>query len=515
MCRFSQKRHKKHMESVAKCQKITPVFLSGTNGNGNGRGIIAFESQHAKAPNQVRTDFEAFPNGTFVELIESSTQPHRTQFAVYESGEVRYENALDYGGLTYLPTELGDNPILQTVRLPSRAQPYDSEGSLLQKIWDLIARCVRMEERELLFVTHFVLCTWVTDRLRLAPYLAVIGLQQSGKSTLLQVLALICRRAILVAGDPEPFYSISPSLHLTLLLDEPEKAYSPRFRRLLRAGDMPNVVEVKGRKILRPFGAKVLSWLEPPDDLALNSRCVQIQMREVRQKLEKPADAAVQQAADELRAHLLQFRFEHYHQIHLADVPDLDRLRPRSRDLARIFAAPVSDDPRLCAQLSQVFRDRERSSREALPPDQNAILLTLFSQIHQKNFEGLVSIRNLTEQVNHNLKACGERLRLTPRKVGAVLTSFGFAHRDRLSTAWLVLLDEPDQQRVHELARIYGMDSLMMSLIRVDLRECLLCDPGRRRLRNYESGKEPLFGSGEHCEHGAQEISDPRPEEPQ
>ena len=46
-------------------------------------------------------------------------------------------------------------------------------------------------------LSAFVLYTWVADRLPTAVYLSVIGLSQSGKSTLLELLSLLCRRGLL------------------------------------------------------------------------------------------------------------------------------------------------------------------------------------------------------------------------------------------------------------------------------------------------------------------------------
>ena len=45
----------------------------------------------------------------------------------------------------------------------------------------------------------------------------------------------------------------------------------------------------------------------------------------------------------------------------------------------------------------------------------------------------------------------------TPRKVGAILTSYGLGSRLRRNSGYEVCLDENDNHRLHGLARMYGI----------------------------------------------------------
>jgi hypothetical protein len=128
------------------------------------------------------------------------------------------------------------------------------------------------------------------------------------------------------------------------------------LRHMLRSGTTSDVISVLGNQTFHSFGAKVISWLEPPDDTALNSRCVFISMFETtRTDLVRPGDIEVMREAAKLQAQLLQFRFENYYRIEPGPVPGDDVLRPRSRDLLRVLAATHSQDVSRSGQLLKFF----------------------------------------------------------------------------------------------------------------------------------------------------------------
>jgi hypothetical protein len=77
--------------------------------------------------------------------------------------------------------------------------------------------------------------------------------------------------------------------------------------------------------------------------------------------------------------------------------------------------------------------------------------------------------------VNYFLELAGERLRLRPRKVGAVLTSLGFCNRERTNAGWIVLLNRGDAEKLHQLAQHHGIDRLSERYQKVPPAECELC----------------------------------------
>jgi hypothetical protein len=155
----------------------------------------------------------------------------------------------------------------------------------------------------------------IADRLPVTPLSSIVGLPQSGKTTLLRVVSLFCLRP-LFTGDitSAAFYEACSQLNPTLLIDEGGTPGDNRaLRHLLRMGTTRDVLAVRKARTFHAYGPKIISWRERPDDPALNSRCLEIQMVESdKSDLCGVDDPGVKELAAKLRAQLLQFRFENY-----------------------------------------------------------------------------------------------------------------------------------------------------------------------------------------------------------
>ncbi len=429
----------------------------------------------SNAPESVKeVDFASLEDGSLVELIEDPENPNRTLFAVWRDGEVQYVDKLAYRDHILIPIPR-TNPVLSHVRLPRGASPYASVQSLLEDIECFISGSLVLQRGQHEVLANFVLATWLVDRLPVAPYVLAVGLAQSGKTTLLEVLSFLCRRPVLTADiSSAAFYQACALLTPTLLIDE---AGSPTnlnaLRHILRSGTTRSVRAMRKNQILHAFGAKVLSWPELPDDPALNSRCILLPMVESnRADLVRTTDPDLEKRAVELQNSFLQFRFEKYRNVHLPNISGTEELGPRARDLFLSVAAPSAEDPERCRLLLSNFKIQDRMSREPLPLAQHAVLRALFLIIHFAP-RGYVQIKDLTTTVNLILSDSHEGFRLQPRKVGAALTSLGFWQRERTNYGWTVGIPKESRERIHRLAKIYGVDQGTLPL---PFYECQTCD---------------------------------------
>jgi hypothetical protein len=421
-------------------------------------------------------DFAELKDGTLVELVEDSGNPGRTCFALWKDGEVRFVDRLEQDGQVFAPLPR-NNEVLGRLRLPNAAIPYESVQVLLRRLESLISQCVAIDEKLVPVLADFVLSTWFVYRLEVAPYLSVVGLPQSGKTTLLKVLSLVCRRSLLIADiTSASFYHTCAQFMPTMLIDEMGSIGNNRtLRRMLRSGTTRDGLAVRKNRIFHCYGAKVLSWLEPPDDAALNSRCVLIPMFESNSTaLCRTDEPKVQQMAADLQAQLLRFRLEHYKTVKPAAVPGDEILRPRTRDLLRALSAGHAQDAERCQGLLKFFESDEAVPLEPLSPAHNAVLLALFAMSHIGDIS-FDCISHLTEKVNLLLEQSGDRLRLLPRKVGAVLTLFGFTNRTRTNSGWVFYLSQQDEEKLHQLAACYGIDGLKDRFLIMSLEDCSFC----------------------------------------
>ena len=116
-------------------------------------------------------------------------------------------------------------------------------------------------------LSAFILYTWVADQLPTGVYLSVVGLPQSGKSTLLELLSLLCRRALLVNDISQAAaYQACTNFSPTLLIDEIDwhasRTVSP-FRQLLRAGTSSASRALRVRQSSCAFAPRSLARSNP------------------------------------------------------------------------------------------------------------------------------------------------------------------------------------------------------------------------------------------------------------
>ena len=314
-------------------------------------------------------------------------------------------------------------------------------------------------------LSSYVPYTWVADRLPTAVYLSVVGLPQSGKSTLLKLLSLLCRRALLVSDISQAAAHQACKFGPTLLIDEIDWHSSrtmSTFRQLLRAGTSPSLRALRVRQSSGSFGPKVFGSLEASPDSALNSRCIQLVMAETKKSgLLKPHDPAVVKAANELRQKLLKFRFDFYKSIQPVQIPGAEDLRPRSQDILSSLAAPLVGHPLWTPLLFAFIREKhDPVTRDPLEPRHEALHAALWEVVHRElRVAGSVRIGgewSLATATNDVLLRGGERLSVSDKAVGRMLSSMGFRSTQRTKTGWILWLDSDTRERCHQLLKTHG-----------------------------------------------------------
>jgi hypothetical protein len=406
------------------------------------------------------SDFLELADGTLIEMIEDPQNAAHSLFAVYKNGSVQIRATVQCEDHVLVPVPR-EAEIFKHLRLPQGCQPYRSTRWLLGGIATLILACADVSMDDATLVAAFVISTWFIESMVVAPYLALVGPPHSGKTTLLQVLNLVCRRPLLTADiTSAAFYEVYEKLTPTLLVDETLTAGNRRaLFHLLRTGTTRESVAFRKGRSLKAFGPKVISCTQLPNDAALNSRCVIIPMQETnRINLAKPTDKKMLDIADGLRKELLQYRLENYHSLRLLKVEGDDRLHSRTRDLYHALALPIGQDTDCCKHLVQLFKIQQEFNREPLSPALTAVVRVLYAYIHAYPEDGKCAQKQLGVQVNQNLESQQENVRLNAHELGRALTSLGFTDRKRTNVGFTVWLNLRARKRVHQLARDNGID---------------------------------------------------------
>jgi hypothetical protein len=448
---------------------------------------LAQEPRVISAP-IMETGFEEMIDGSLVEMIEDPENSSRTLFAIFKNGEVRTARQIKSEGRVIRPIPR-DEEIVKHVCLPRGVKPYESVVALMCRInEEVLSRCLDLGDNDRFLLACFILSTWFIDCacLPVAPYLALVGLPASGKSTVLKILRLLCRRSLLTADiSSAAFYRTCDRLIPTLLIDETATAGTNRaLMHQLRIGNSREVVALRKGQSFSAYGAKAVAWNELPNDSALNSRCIVIPMCATnRTDLVRPTDPSVVAAVDDIQRQLLQYRLEKLKSIRLPNVGSDGYLHGRFRDLYESLALPISEVKSYCEWLMDCFKLQQQSNREPLLPDHAAIVGTLYKDIHIGK-RSTYKILDLTGAVNATLREAGESRRLTPRGVGAALTSLGIKTRTRTNRGWLVWMNRDLQKHIHDLVALYGLDNESLLPSRQICQMCDLCDPDRDT-RNY------------------------------
>lgn len=428
----------------------------------------------------VTADFATLADGSVAELIEDPDDATRTLFAVCQEGSIRYQRQLEVGGQTVAPFHRHAE-ILKHIRLARGAQPYVEVMELYAGIFRTFQLCVDLDHLYRCWLSYWVLSTWFIERLPVAPYLALVGPPQSGKTTILRVLNLLCRRSLFTTDvTSAAFYRACDLFTPTLLIDETATAGDKRaLFHLLRTGSTPGSVALRRDGSSRCFGAKAVAWIELPTDTALNSRCITIPTRESRcSNLLRPTDPRILEFTDTLQRAALQFRLEKYHALMAPRIPEGRQIYSRSKDLYQALGLAVSEEPRLLDPLSSLFEEHQQLSREPLTPRHSAVVRAMLACAHDKaNERSLFFMKFITQAANFLLNRAGEKFQLNEREVGGILLSLGIANRKRTNQGWTVCMDQALRKYVHLLATENGIGFESTPL---ESREsCEFCSEGR------------------------------------
>jgi len=404
-------------------------------------------------------DFAALPDGSLVEIIEDPVNPTKARFAIFKRGRVRFADRIEDRGRILVPVRRAAVG-LSDVKLPTGVLSYRSTKRLAYTILKFIGYAVDVPDEYAVVLAAFVLYTWVADRLPIAVYLSIVGLPQSGKSTLLELLSLLCRRPLLVSDISQAaVYRACSEFGVTLLIDEIEwhSSNTTALRQLLRAGTGRSARALRIRGSSFSFGPKVFGSLETSPDSALNDRCIRIPMTETTGvRLLNPGHPAMLKCAAQLQQQLLKFRLNTYNSIRAAAIPGAEELRPRSRDLFGSLAAPVARVQHWGGGLLDIIKARhDPLTRESLAPRQEALLAVLFKVIHQSPAVSSVQVKYLADAANILLRQVRERVTMTDRAAGTMLSDLGFRNRQRTNHGWILWLDSATQTRVHQLVKTH------------------------------------------------------------
>ncbi len=142
-----------------------------------------------KSKRSLEVSFFELPDGTLLEMIENPNDSTQSLLAICNNGQVRFEEKLERGNQVFVPFPK-DSSSIRHVHLAKGVERYESVKILLADIVMILSLTLDLSMEEKLLLGCFVLCTWLVDRLPVAPYLALVGLR--GVERLRQCAFSVC-----------------------------------------------------------------------------------------------------------------------------------------------------------------------------------------------------------------------------------------------------------------------------------------------------------------------------------
>jgi hypothetical protein len=344
-------------------------------------------------------------------------------FLTQDGDRYRIVSRFEYEGKTYVPAA-ADPTILSALRLPTRAASYTSTRELFNEISKLLALYNDLPERFVSQIAYFIFGTWLVDRVPTAPFLSILAPSTALRGVLLQLLALLCRRSLLLtAENPAGLWTLPMHLRPTLLLEAAELGVP--VQKFLRASSSQGIHFPRNGHALDLYCAKAVCSPEPLRDARLASSALQISLAPTRRGLPALSEEASHRIAEEFQAKLLMYRTKKYSRVRPPDF-DVAGLTAPTQCLARSLAACIVDDDKLQAELVPLLRQQDREFQvERVGGLESVILEALLCCCHDRN-RSTVRVAELAEITNSILARRGEIPRVSPETVGRRLKSLRF-----------------------------------------------------------------------------------------
>ena len=346
---------------------------------------------------------------------------------------------------------------LQGVPFPTGKQGYGTTGELCAKIRLTIAEQTQLSDANSALLTYWVLSTWCQDVLPVAPGLAVTGRAYEG-DVVLRTLRAFCYHPVLLAGvTSATLNDVRWDRKPTLLISDP--SLSKRTAVLLGSSTSRgylNFRKVAGRPT-SPFdyySSKAVFLGEDPQMLSVLQNYVHINASSAPSVERLPASPLSEKVTQEFQNQLLSYRVKSLPYAHTPDYCAAG-LSSEVTSIANALGRCIVDAPDLQAELVSLLTPYSHQQDGERFDDLGTLAVGAALRLcHQGKDQVLV--REITAEVNRGLKARGDRLQLSPEKVGHALKRAGLLSRRMGAAGNGFLWDQSTQLLLHQVAAAYG-----------------------------------------------------------
>jgi hypothetical protein len=399
---------------------------------------------------------ELFPDGSCLELI-LRPESDEMEFAFVRGQKTSVGTSFEVDGHTYAPAPI-DSSFLRATVLPSGLKAYGSTNQLFTEIRDLFTQFGFLEDVCLL-ASYFLLATWFTELLPIAPCFVING-PRSEALLLLDLLGCLVRRP-LHFGEPErAVLSCLPYvLQPTLLFSD--YSTKPRVKNLLAISSRRGYQLARGSNVVAAFYAKAIYCGAALANDDFGGAAIRAHLEVIRGRFPLLNSQNKLRIIAEFQPKLLAYRAATHVAVSQSEF-DLPELSSDVRILARTLGVCVVGSPEIQAGLKRLLGSYDAGIRAERRYDVRYVAIeSLFSFCHTR-IDEKIYVGEVTKTVDEIQKSRGEGGAHSARQMGDVLRSLGF-HAKRDGNGFSILLTENMRRYIHELARDFEIKALQES----------------------------------------------------
>lgn len=386
--------------------------------------------------NEIQVSFHQTSN-YLVEIVFDHYLEPEIQFATFDIIEkkVAYQPELKLEkGKILKPLQL-DLIKEGKILLPSSADGYLNEAKLIEDIESFINRYLDLPHSFYLKLTsHYVLLTWVYDKLSVVPYLRAVGDYGSGKTRFAQVVGSICYKPLFLAGATSDAF-IFRMIELfkgTMIINELERVNTDLHSQIVNIlnngyekGLYVGRVEGDRNRIPKTFDVfspKIITSRGKFKDLALESRILNVPMRPTKRKdIPTLLNESFWDEAQVLRNKLLMYRFNNLLDPEFENKEEkLSKVEPRLKQtlLPLLYVVQNKETEEQFVKYALDFQETIYSERSF---ETEALVAEKLIDLMEHNQR--VTVGEVSEKANAGVK---EKEQLTDKAIGKTIREFGF-----------------------------------------------------------------------------------------
>jgi hypothetical protein len=406
-------------------------------------------------------------DGTVIELMRGANNKGAV-LVRWKDGNFEIADQVEYSGTMYTAAPIAPN-IERALRLPARIGPPENIEVLFGDLHTFLAGRSGQPDSCITPLVFAVLASWLCPVLPIAPIVSIFAPPGSPKTRILQLLEMVCRRPLCIAGlTRSEMLRLPWSLGSTLLLDEPEP--KPAMQAILRASSQRGMHLMARRDILDAFGPKILISSTPENGLSVEDNALRVALIPISGVLPAIEKHVEDGTAEEFQARLLGYFLRNFNNLVVPKF-DVSHLRQPLQLLAQTLGSVVVGDEKLQAKILPIvaIQNEEQCAESARSLDSVVIEALLFF-VHEAQ-QSRVRAQEVAEKVSLIYEGRGFQRTVSAESVGWTIKRLRIpsGRIDRAGNG--VELTADVCRQAHRLALAYGVQAIQ-SGVRQTCRFC-------------------------------------------